>query len=111
MSAYIEVMVAGNCRALIEAAHIKGVLASPGARSDDLSTVESPMTLLMASGETLPGVYGISPDRLILYIAGVRALLRRTGRAVAVVYLDKAEEFEAELAHLIVGGRESGDSE
>lgn len=56
------------------------------------------MSILLNSGETLEGVYGLSPNRLMLYVEGVKAVLRRSGRVIVVAYLDKAEEFETMIA-------------
>lgn len=106
MSAWVEVMVAENGRALLEATHIKGVLAFPGTGTDKMATPGEPITLIMASGETLPGVYGVSPDRLLLHIAGVKAILRSSGRLVVVAYLDSIPELEVQIGQALSGGRE-----
>lgn len=98
MSGYIEVMIRGNCRAYLKVDQIAGVLTASGATAETLATSEAPMSILLNSGETLEGVYGLTPNRLMLYVEGVKAVLRHSGRVIAVAYLDKAEEFEGLIA-------------
>lgn len=104
MSGYVEVMVQGNCRAFISAGQIAGILSPPGADGQTVATPDTPLALIMNSGETLQGVYGISPNRLILNTEGVKALARKSGRIVMVAYLDSQEAFEAELQALFALG-------
>lgn len=106
MSAYLEVMVAGNCRAFFEANSIVGVMMSPSCTGSSIATPEEPITLVMRSGEVLQGVYGISAERLLLYAAGAKLLLREEGRLLVVAYLDQHAEFEAKIEHHL--SRKSG---
>lgn len=99
MSAYIEVIVQGNCRAFLEANSIVGVLMSPACTGASIATTEQPLALIMRSGETLQGVYGISAERILLYAAGAKLLMREEGRLVVVAYLDQHAEFEAKIEH------------
>lgn len=103
MSGYVEVMVRGNSRAFLAAGQIAGILTAAGSTANTVATPEEPFAILMNSGETLHGVYGISPNRLMLYVEGVKAILRKTGRIVVVAYLDKQSEFEAQIAELFAG--------
>lgn len=97
MSAYLEVMVAGNCRAFLEANSIVGVLMPPSCTGSSVATADQPMSLVMRSGEVLEGVYGISAERLLLYAAGAKMLMREEGRLLVVAYLDQHSDFEAKI--------------
>lgn len=59
------------------------------------------MSLLMRSGDTLEGVYGISPNRLMVHMAGVKMILREEGRLCVVGYADSRVELEDQIAHLM----------
>lgn len=98
MSAYLEVLIKGDCRAYIEAGAIMGVINSPGCAADQMATSDTPLTLIMRSGDTISDVYGRSANRLLVHAAGAKMLLREEGRLCLVVYLDKLEEFEASIS-------------
>lgn len=104
MSGYVEVMIEGNCRALIKESTIAGVILSPGMSSRDMATVEKPMSIMLPSGSTLAGVYGISAERLLVYAEGTKMILRKTGRPMICAYLDHAEKFEADLMSCLPPG-------
>lgn len=101
MSAYLEVMIQGNCRAFLEANSIVGVMMSPSCTGSEMATREAPMSLIMRSGEVLAGVYGISAERILLYAAGAKMLMREEGRLLVVAYLDQHADFEAKIGRYI----------
>ena len=104
MSAYIEVLIQGNCRAYLDAGSIMGVMTSPDCSGETPATVESPMTLIMRSGDTIPGVYGLSPNRLLLHAAGVRHIVRTQGRLLMVAYVDAQGDLEAAIDGILRRG-------
>lgn len=109
MSGYIELMITGNCRAYVEAGNIAGVLTSPDMLADKPATVEKPMSVLLRSGGTIPGVFGVSPNRLLIHIEGAKMLVRQQGRFVVVAYVDHIDKFEEEIqAFIDNGGRGHG---
>lgn len=103
MSAFIEVMMKGNCRGYLDAGSIMGVITSPDCAGETPATVESPMTIIMRSGDTIPDVYGLSPNRLLLHAAGVRAVVRQEGRLLMIAYIHAQGELETMISHLISG--------
>lgn len=103
MSGFVEVMITGDCRAFLEASSIVGILTASGCSSDTPATSETPMSLIMRGGDTLPGVYGVSPTRLLVHIAGVKLLMRDRKRFSVVAYLDRLVEFETEIEEALFG--------
>ena len=104
MSAFIEVMVVGGGRAFLEASSIMGIITAPGQLGDGLASPEQPMSLILRGGEVLPGVYGISPNRLILNMAGEKMILRQKGRLSVVAYIDQQADLEAQIAEFLNNG-------
>lgn len=104
MSAYVEVLIKDDVRAYIDAASIMGVITSPGATGETAATPETPMSLIMRSGDTIPGVYGLSPTRLLLHAAGARAIVRNQGRLMMIAYIHAQGELEDMIHHLINPG-------
>lgn len=109
MSGWIEFLARGNCRAFLEASHIKGVMTPDGLGADDVATPEATLTLLTGSGESIEGIYGVSATRLLFRIAGLKVLMAHTGTRHAVVYLDNASTFDAKVADIMMGSQ--GDAE
>lgn len=107
MSGYVEVNVVGGCRAFICASDFAGVITPSGVNGSDMASTENPITILMKSGSVVEGIHGISPNRLIVYMEGVKLLLKRSSRDMMVCYIDARDEFEADL-HLAVSGDEDG---
>jgi hypothetical protein len=103
VSAYLEVMIEGNCRAYLKADSLMGIITSPGASGDTVATPDEPLSLIL-SGNTLPGVYGISPNRLMVHAAGAKMLLREEGKLAVVAYLDSHQDFENRIAHHLEKG-------
>ena len=103
MSAFIEVMIIGDRRAYIEASSVMGIITSPGMAGDGLASPDAPISLIMRGGDVLEGVYGVSPNRLILNMAGVRHLQRKDGRLCVVAYIDKQDDLDAQLAEILHG--------
>jgi hypothetical protein len=99
VSAYVEVMIKGGCRAYLDAGSIMGILTSTADNGDSMATPDAPLTLILRSGDTLPDVYGVSPNRLLLHAAGAKMIVREEGRLLMVAYLDKHEELEARIAY------------
>lgn len=104
MSAFVEVMIKGDARAYLEASSIMGIITSPGQAGDGLATPEAPISLILRGGEVLEGVYGISPNRLILNMAGVRMIQRQKGRICVVASLDQQDALEAQIAEYLNDG-------
>lgn len=107
MSAYIEVMVEGGCRAYLSASSFVGVLTMGGS-PDEPASPERPLAIIMSSGETIQGVYGVSPNRIIFWVEGAKALAKATHRPMVVAYLDKIAEFESQVLQLFTGAVEDG---
>lgn len=102
-SGYVELLAKGNSRVYLKASHIVGVATSSGCSGNTMATVEEPITVILSGGEVLEGVYGVSPNRLLLYSEGVQEIVRRTGRLLQVAYIDKREELEHDIAALLPG--------
>lgn len=101
MSGYIEVMVTGGCRAYIEAASVSGVITAKGADGSVPATAEATMSILLRSGEVLAGVYGVSPNRLLIHVDGVKLLAKRRVGYPVVAFLDSIEAFEANVEEAV----------
>lgn len=101
MSGYVEVMIRGDCRAFLDASAVAGVITSKGCSGDTPGTADSPLSLIMRGGDILEGVYGVSPNRLLVHLAGVKLLLREQGRFCVVAYMDDIENFESQINDLI----------
>lgn len=101
MSGYVEVYVKPDRRAFIEAGSVAGIIMPKGASGDFNATDDESLTVILKGGETLPGVFGISADELVFRCDGVREILRKTERLTAVIYLDRRDEFYAELAQVM----------
>lgn len=99
MTAWVEVLIKGNVRAYIDSSAVAAILTSPSQTSDFQATADEPMSLVMRGGDVLEGIYGISPDRLMLNLAGVKMIERADGRIVVVAYLDQQADLEAQIAH------------
>lgn len=101
MSAYVEVYVKPDHRALIEAGSVVGVVADKGCDPKEVATPDSPMTVILRGGETLPPAYGMSPESLLMRCAGIQ-IIKRLGREVATCwYIADHDQFVALLAQAI----------
>ena len=104
MSAFVEVMVVGGARAYLDAASIMGIVTSNGQAGADMATADQPMTVILRSGDTIAGVHGISPNRLLLNATGARMIVRRENRLLLVAYLENQPELEAMIDQYLHAG-------
>jgi hypothetical protein len=100
---YVELLAKGNSRVYIKASHIIGVLTAQGCTGETQATSDKPLTVILSGGESLEGVYGVSPNRLLLHSEGVQEVVRRTGSMIKIAYIDKHEELESQIARLLDG--------
>lgn len=109
MSAYVEVMVVGGARAYLDAGAIMGIITHTGLGGSDMATADQPMTVILRSGDTISGVHGISPNRLLLNATGAREIVRKEGRLLLVAYLENQGELESRIDwHLSGRGGQDG---
>jgi hypothetical protein len=104
VSGYIELMIQGNCRAYVAASNIAGIISSPDMPADSMATADKPMSILLTNGSTIPGVYGVSPNRLLVHVEGAKLLIRKTGRLMLVAYIDLIDKFEEDIAAMMAEG-------
>ena len=86
-SAFIEVLVKGDARALLEAGAIGGIITSPGQRMDTVATPEKPLAIMLRGGATLE-VYGLSGAELIARSVRIKQYVRAKGYDIAADLLD-----------------------
>lgn len=87
MSAFIEVRVIGDRRALIEAGSIAGIITSQDSRLDTIATAEKPLAIILRGGETVQ-VYGESGAMVIARATQIRAEVRELGLDIKADLLD-----------------------
>ena len=87
MSAFIELRVVGDRRAIIEAGSIAGFVTSPSGRVDTIATPESPIAIILRGGETLD-VYGESVSMIVVRAAKIRMEVREMGLDIKADLLD-----------------------
>lgn len=87
MSAFIEVRIKGDARALIEAGSIAGIITSAKGRLDVIATPESPLAIILRGGETLE-VYGESAAMIIARATQIRKYVREAGLDIKADLLD-----------------------
>lgn len=87
MSAFIELRVENDRRALIEAGSIAGIVTSPNCRVDTIATVKTPIAIILRGGETL-NVYGESAAMIIARATMIRMEVRESGLDLKADLLD-----------------------
>lgn len=87
MSAFIELRVEGDRRALVEAGSIAGFVTSQSGRVDTVATKDSPIALILRGGETL-NVYGESVAMIIARATQIRKFVREKGLDIKADLLD-----------------------
>lgn len=87
MSAFIELRVEGDRRALIEAGAIAGFITSENGRMDTIGTKDKPVAIILRGGETF-NVYGESIASIIVRAALVRKEVRVQGFDIKANLLD-----------------------
>lgn len=98
MSAFIELNMLGDHRVYVEASSIKGIISSVGMDSSAMATPDCPMNIVLQGGDLLEGIYGVSPWKLVLYVAGARKVLQLSKTKIAMlITIDNRSEFENEI--------------
>lgn len=108
MSGYIEVMVAGDCRAFIEAGSICGVISPSGMGADMMATPDQTISIILRGGDTIPGVYGVSVMKIIAHVEGMKLVMKDSKKFCCVAFLDKITEFEAEIERALIAREMAG---
>lgn len=103
MSAWVEVFLKGDHRAVIAADSVVGVICAKGSDTDAIATPEAPLTLVLRGGETMPPVYGISAADLLVRLAGAKIIQRSTARPATVAYADRMDQFWNALEAAVEG--------
>lgn len=101
MSAWVEVYLKGDHRAVIAADSVVGVICAKGSDTDAVATPDAPLTLVLRGGETMPPIYGVSAADLLVRLAGAKIIQKRTLRPATVAYVDRMEQFWAALAQAV----------
>lgn len=96
MSAYVEVHVKGNARALIECSSIAGIVTAPNMTVWDIGSPQAPIALILRGGETIETI-GESAGRLLVRTKQARNTLRSTpGLEIFVSFLEPLEGDDGE---------------
>lgn len=97
MSAFIELRVEGDRRALIEAGSIAGFITSENGRVDTIASKDAPIAVILRGGETL-NVYGESIATIVVRAAQIRKEVREHGFDLKADFLDQPDYVSADNA-------------
>ena len=78
MSAYLELMVSGGHLACLDARSVVAIIYPKGGDASTVATPSASMTVVLSGGETMPPVFGLSGDDLLVACAYARAKLKES---------------------------------
>lgn len=89
MTAWVELPVIGGHNVLLDASAVAAVILPKGGDVTTMAVPRSPadaLTILMRGGETIPPVYGVSGEDLMVAISYARAAFKESDKPMVILY-------------------------